>query len=48
MWNAWNRKETVGIPEGKRPPGTARCKWEAIKIGRTEVEEYGQDSCGSG
>lgn len=48
VWNAWNRKETVGIPGRKRAPGRARRRWEAINIDRTLVVEYGHDSYGSG
>jgi len=44
-------QDLVGKPEGKRPLGRPRRRWEnIIKLDLQEVEEwgYGLDRCGSG
>jgi hypothetical protein len=39
----------VGKPEGKRPPGRPKCRWEdIIKVDIREMGWYGLDSSGLG
>jgi transposase len=41
VWHAWGRgvyRVLVGRPEGKRPLGRPRCRWEDnIKMGLTQI-----------
>jgi hypothetical protein len=47
MRNAY--KILVGRPEGKRPVGRLRCRWEEnIGMNLREIGMHGLDSCGSG
>jgi hypothetical protein len=55
MWHAWDRRENVkvlvGNPEGKRPLGRPRCRWEdgiRMDIGEIDWGGYEVDSIGSG
>jgi len=50
MWRVWGRREVctrvlVGKPEGKRPLGRPRCRWEDnIKMALQEVGGVGVGS----
>jgi hypothetical protein len=48
MWHAWERREAykvlVGKPEGKRPPGRPRRRWEdRIRMDLREIGLVGVD-----
>jgi len=48
MWHAWERRGVyrvlVGRPEGKRPLGRPRCRWEySIKMDLREIGIDGTD-----